>query len=339
MTASPSAIVFAYHTVGVRCLEVLLDGGVDVRLVVSHRDNPSETIWFQSVAALAAERGIPCILPDDPNTSEVLARARAAAPDFLFSFYYRHMLNEPLLAVPRRGAFNMHGSLLPQFRGRVPVNWALIHGATETGSTLHVMNEKPDNGPIVDQCAVPILGNDSARDVFVKVTVAAEIVLARSLPQLIAGTATLTPQDLRQGGYFCGRRPEDGRIPPAAGAAQIHNLVRALASPFPGAFFDAGAHRIVLQRTAILGTGAAAIAPAASTAAASAAATAPPTGRIAPTAGGFELRVEGSRLHLIAVDGVALRVFEGTLDGLPLTPDSLAAAFGTSLVTPNPDHL
>lgn len=230
-----SAVVFAYHNVGVRCLSVLLAHGVDVALVVTHRDNPKETIWFDNVAELAALHGIQTITPDNPNTPEVVAQIRALQPDFFFSFYYREMLKRELLEIPKHGALNMHGSLLPKYRGRVPVNWAIIHGETETGSTLHYMTEKPDNGDIVAQQAVPILPNDTALQVFQKVTVAAEIALNACLPDLLAGRAKAVKQDLSKGGYFGGRKAEDGVIDWSQSAQAIHNLVRAVAPPYPGA--------------------------------------------------------------------------------------------------------
>jgi methionyl-tRNA formyltransferase len=230
-----SAIVFAYHNVGVRCLSVLLAHGVEVPLVVTHRDNPKENIWFSSVQRLAELHGIPVITPDNPNVPEVVDQIRASQPDFLFSFYYREMLKRELLGIPARGALNMHGSLLPKYRGRVPVNWAIIHGETETGATLHYMTEKPDNGDIVAQQAVPILPDDTALEVFNKVTVAAEMALNGVLPALIAGTAPRMKQDLSQGGYFGGRKPEDGVVDWSQSAQQIHNLVRAVAPPYPGA--------------------------------------------------------------------------------------------------------
>ena len=232
------SVVFAYHNVGVHCLRVLLEQGVDVALVVTHEDNPHENIWFDSVAQLAEEAGIPVIKPADPNTPEVLAHLQKLELDFLFSFYYRHMLSEAVLAVPSRGAFNMHGSLLPKYRGRVPINWAVLHGETQTGATLHEMTVKPDAGRIVDQEPVPIAPDDTARDVFEKVTHAAEVSLRRALPKLLHGTAHLHPQDLSQGSYFSGRNPEDGRIDWGQSAQQIHNLVRAVAPPYPGAFCD-----------------------------------------------------------------------------------------------------
>jgi methionyl-tRNA formyltransferase len=246
------AVVFAYHNVGVRCLKALLAQGVEVPLVVTHEDNPKETIWFESVAATAAVRGIATITPADPNVPEVVASVAAARPDFLFSFYYRAMLKPPLLALPSRGALNMHGSLLPKYRGRVPVNWAIIHGEAETGATLHYMTEKPDAGDIVGQTAVPILPDDTAKEVFDKVTAAAETTLRAALPGLLDGTAPRTPQDASRATYFGGRNPEDGIIDWSREAASIHNLVRAVAPPYPGARTTLDGRPARILRTRVL---------------------------------------------------------------------------------------
>lgn len=248
----PSAVVFAYHNVGVRCLRTLLAHGVAVPLVVTHADSPSETIWFGSVAATAAEHSIPTITPGDPNATEVVGRIAALAPDFLYSFYYRRMLDPALLALGSRGALNMHGSLLPKFRGRAPINWAVLHGERTTGATLHYMAEKPDSGDIVGQTAVPILPDDTAREVFDKVTVAAEMTLDAALPLLDAGTAPRRAQDLSAGSYFGGRTPEDGIIDWNRDATTIHNLVRAVAPPFPGAFTLIGGHPARVLRTRVV---------------------------------------------------------------------------------------
>jgi methionyl-tRNA formyltransferase len=231
-----TAIVFAYHDVGVRCLKVLLAQGVHVPLVVTHRDSAGENIWFDSVAAVAREYDIPAITPDDPNLPATVETVAGLNPDFLFSFYFRQMMGPRLLAAGSRGALNMHGSLLPKFRGRVPVNWAVIKGERETGATLHYMVEKPDAGDIVDQQAVPILPDDTALEVFRKITLAAELVLHRSLPPLLAGKAPRIKQDLARGSYFGGRRPEDGRIDWNDTAEAVHNLVRGVAPPYPGAY-------------------------------------------------------------------------------------------------------
>jgi methionyl-tRNA formyltransferase len=185
---------------------------------------------------MAREAGLAVAKPGDPNEPAFVASIAALAPDFLFSFYYRQMLSPAVLAVARRGAYNMHGSLLPKYRGRVPVNWAVIHGERETGATLHEMVAKPDAGGIIGQEAVPIGENDTAGEVFARVTVAAGKVMDRCLPALLAGTAVAQPQDLGKGSYYGGRKPEDGRIDWARPAWDVHNLVRAVAPPYPGAF-------------------------------------------------------------------------------------------------------
>ena len=230
------AVVFAYHDVGVRCLSVLLAHGVSVPLVVTHEDDPGENIWFGSVKRLAELHDLPVVTPDDPNEGDIAERIAALRPDFLFSFYYRFMLGEALLAVAKEGALNMHGSLLPKYRGRVPVNWAVLHGERQTGASLHYMEKRPDAGALVDQQDVPILPDDTAGQVFNKVTVAAEQVLDRSLPGLLAGLAQRKPLDLGSGSYFGRRRPEDGHIDWRQPAWVVHNLIRAVAPPYPGAY-------------------------------------------------------------------------------------------------------
>jgi methionyl-tRNA formyltransferase len=304
------AVVFAYHTVGVRCLRALLGRGVEVPLVVTHEDDPAENVWFDSVAQLATTHGIPVIAPDNPNTGEVLAQVRAARADFLFSFYYRHLLGAALLDAAPRGAFNMHGSLLPKYRGRAPVNWAVIHGETETGATLHLMNARPDSGPIVNQFAVPILPDDTARDVFDKVTLAAEIVLWRCLPALLAGTATLIEQDLRAGSYFGRRTPEDGRIRADLSAAQLHDFVRALTHPYPGAFADLAQGRLHVWRTRHAGLASSTVSE-------------------AP-----QLTVAEGRLAIVCGDGRALHVDHATLDGEPLAARDFLMRFGGKASVP-----
>ena len=307
-----TAVVFAYHSVGVRCLSVLLAHDIEVKLVVTHEDAPGENIWFPSVAALAQEQRIPVITPPDPHEPRAFAKIKAAAPDFIFSFYYRSMLKPEVLAVARRGAYNMHGSLLPKFRGRVPINWAIIHGETQTGASLHEMVVKPDAGRLVDQMAVPIYPNDTAREVFDKVVVAAELVLDRSLEPLMAGVAKHTPMDLSKGSYFGGRKPEDGRIDWRSSAAHIHNLVRAVAPPFPGAFTEIDGERLFIHRTRLLGAAQLAARPAATL--------------FAP---------EGAQqIGAICADGRSLALLETALARGPISLNEFVLRFGRGPIFP-----
>jgi methionyl-tRNA formyltransferase len=243
------AVVFAYSEVGVRCVRELLAQGVEIPLLFTHADDPGESQWFGSVRQLAEAHGLNVVTPDSPNTAEWIAQGRAANADFLFSFYYRHMFDKAWLEIARRGALNMHGSLLPMYRGRAPVHWAILKGESVTGASLHYMLEKPDAGALVDQQSVNILENDTALDVSLKVAEAAEQVLRRSLPGLIAGNAPATPLDLAKGSYFGRRRPEDGRIDWRGGARSVHDLVRAVAPPFPGAFTEVNGCRLAVLET------------------------------------------------------------------------------------------
>jgi len=239
-----SAVVFAYHDIGVRGLEALLELGVDVKLVVTHQDSRTEKIWFGSVEEVARRNGITVITPADVNNAGVIARVSKCEPDFIFSFYYRQMLCKALLDIPARGAFNVHGSLLPKYRGRVPVNWAIIHGEKECGVSLHRMELKPDAGNLLAQAAVAILRNDTAFDVFQKLKCAAETLLLEVVPEMLAGRVIEMPLDLEKGSYHTGRKPEDGRIDWRRSAWEVHNLVRAVAPPYPGAFFDIGQRHV-----------------------------------------------------------------------------------------------
>jgi methionyl-tRNA formyltransferase len=247
------AVVFAYHDVGVNCLKALLSAGIQIDLVVTHQDDPNENVWFGSVAKLCEEQKIPYITPSANQLMDLVPQIQKLAPDYLFSFYYRHMIPAELLACAKIAALNMHGSLLPKYRGRAPVNWAILHGETETGATLHIMEVKPDAGDIVGQSAVSIDPNETATDVFGKVSQAAVTVMNQVLPALVQGHIPRKPNNLAQGSYFGGRKPADGEILWHQTAQQVHNLVRAVAPPYPGAFTDWQGQRRIVARTSLAG--------------------------------------------------------------------------------------
>jgi methionyl-tRNA formyltransferase len=243
------ALVFAYHNVGVGCIKALLDAGIQIELVVTHADDPHENIWFGSVAALCQERSIPYVQPEASDLLELLPQFKKIAPDYIFSFYYRYMITSDILATAGIAALNMHGSLLPKYRGRAPVNWAILHGETETGASLHIMEAKPDAGDIVGQVAVPIDPDEDATAVFAKVSNAAVEVMQAALPELLQGRVPRTPNVLANGSYFGGRKPEDGRIHWNQSAKQVHDLIRAVAPPYPGAFTDWQGARMVIAKS------------------------------------------------------------------------------------------
>ena len=241
--ASPRILFFGYSEVGHDCLELLLTRGDNVVALITHKDNPAEKLWFKPPALIAEKRGIPVHTPDKVSTPEWRETIAALRPDLILSAYYRKMISTRILGLAPLGAFNMHGSLLPKYRGRAPVNWAVLNGEPRIGMTLHRMVREPDAGAIVDQEGVDIGPRDTAEEAFRKVLPCARRVLARQIDALLSGTARETPQDDSQATYFGGRTPEDGRIDWTQSARRIFNLVRAVTDPYPGAFTDVGPAR------------------------------------------------------------------------------------------------
>lgn len=248
--------VFAYSDTGHACLKSLLDRGRNVVFVATHPDHPGEARWFPSVAELARSRGIEPMVVEDASDPSFLSAFRRAAPEIVFSFYFRAMLPEPILRSPRLGAFNVHGSLLPKYRGRAPVNWAVANGETRTGATLHVMTPRADAGDIVDREPVDIGPDDTAIEVQRRVTEAAVRVLERRLDELEAGNAPRTPQNEALATKFGRRTPDDGRIDWTRSARQVHDLVRAVAHPYPGAFTDVFGQKTFIWKTRVPNLGA-----------------------------------------------------------------------------------
>jgi methionyl-tRNA formyltransferase len=229
-------VVFGYHTIGYRCLKELLDRGEEVSTVVTHQDDPSEAVWFESVAKLAQTAGLPVLCPKAPNTPTFMRHMEILQPDLILSFYYRRLLSRELLAIPRLGGINLHGSLLPKYRGRSPVNWVLVNGETQTGVTLHSMTEQADAGDIIAQRPVNIAFADTALTLFERVAQAAVELFRETFPLIKAGVAPRIPQDPAQATYFGRRTPDDGRIDWDRPVLALYNLVRAVTTPYPGAF-------------------------------------------------------------------------------------------------------
>jgi methionyl-tRNA formyltransferase len=244
--AKPRILFFGYSEVGFDCLSLLLERGDNVIALITHEDHPHEKIWCKTPAGAAREKGIPVFTPESVNTPEWRERIAALKPDLILSVYYRHMIGTKILALPPLGAFNMHGSLLPKYRGRAPINWAVLHGEPRIGMTLHRMVKGADAGAIVDQDGVEIGPRATAEQAFRQVLPCARRVLARQIDALLTGTAQETPQDDAQATTFTGRKPEDGRIQWSMTSLQIFNLIRAVTDPYPGAFTDVGSVRLMV---------------------------------------------------------------------------------------------
>ena len=235
---SPSAVVCAYSSVGTAALEGLLKAGVKVRALYTYPQGADE-LWFTPPAAVARAHGIPVHEAPAFNEDSVYSAILAHQPDFLFSFYFREMIQARVLDIPRLGAYNLHGSLLPKYRGRAPLNWVLVKGETETGITLHAMTPKPDDGFIVAQTRLPIAWDETALSLTAKAASAGRELVAGAIPSLLDGSSPRIDQrTLGASTYFGGRKPADSRLDAAMTVQEAFNQIRAVADPWPNAFLE-----------------------------------------------------------------------------------------------------
>lgn len=231
-----TAVVCAYSPVGRAALEGVIGTGIGVKALFTYPQAPDEQ-WFEAPAALAERHGIPVFMEPAFNADAVYERIQALAPDLLLSFYFREMIQARFLELPKLGAYNLHGSLLPKYRGRAPINWVLVKGETETGVTLHAMTPKPDDGAIIGQTRLPIRWDDTALSLTLRSAEASRELVSDLAPKLVDGTAPrLDQKTLGPSTYFGGRKPEDSRLHFAMTAQEAFNQIRAVADPWPNAF-------------------------------------------------------------------------------------------------------
>jgi UDP-4-amino-4-deoxy-L-arabinose formyltransferase / UDP-glucuronic acid dehydrogenase (UDP-4-keto-hexauronic acid decarboxylating) len=248
----PVCVALAYGHFGCAGVAALLRAGAYLPLVLSHGDHGDDNRWWPSVERLCHRHGIPVLLDCTLTPgAAAYARLRDLAPDYLFSFYYKNLIGAEALKLSARGAYNLHGSLLPAYRGRAPINWQLVHGASRSGLTLHEMVVRADAGRIIGQTAVAVAPDQDAYGLTQQLLAVAPAFLDQALGAIFAGRARPRAQDLSQGEVFPGRRPEDGRIDWRQSARQVHNLVRAVAPPWPGAFTFHGAERLSVNATRV----------------------------------------------------------------------------------------
>ena len=248
----PKLLFFGFSMTGAAVLEELIKMDANIIGVYTYEDNPKEN-WFPSVKLLAQKYNIPTYTPEKLGAEDV-QNIKNLAPDIILSVYYRSLISDEILKVAPLGAFNMHGSLLPKYRGRAPINWVLVKGEKETGATLHYMVAKADAGDIVGQKVVPISNEDTALTLTQKVTAAACEIIKEVYPLIETKNLKPRKQDMSISTYFGRRTPADGLINWNQNAQTIYNLIRAVTKPFPGAFFEDGGKKIIIWRAKVLPT-------------------------------------------------------------------------------------
>ena len=208
---------------------------IHISAVFTHRENANENIWFKSVSDYCSLQGLRYFFSEDYNNEGIFKIIERINPGSIFSFYYRKIIPQSILDIPRYGAVNLHGSLLPKYRGRCPVNWQLLNGETKGGVTLHYMVKSPDAGDIIAQKEFPITEKDTPLSLYSKLENSGGILLNENVNAIIAGKCCRTPQNNSIATYYGGRKPEDGIINWQWSTEKIYNLIRAVTKPYPGA--------------------------------------------------------------------------------------------------------
>jgi methionyl-tRNA formyltransferase len=233
---------------GVACLQTLMGRGHQIAgvLVHAHAGPPAAG----SVAAVAREHGLPVMAPTDPGDPQLLRAIRELAPDLTVLAGYGPIVGQTFIDIPRRGCLNLHGGKLPQYRGSSPMNWALING--ETGFTISVIqvDRGVDTGPVLAERSFDIGPDDTIADLQDRANAVFPDLLADVVDEVGAGRARPRVQTQEGAGYWPLRFPDDGLIFwDEYTAQQIHNRIRALTDPYPGAFSFFGRQKLRLLRS------------------------------------------------------------------------------------------
>ena len=244
-------LFFGFSDIGYQCLKYLIDEEYYVIGVFTHDTDPHEKQWFKTAESLAKENFIPVFKPSTLKTKKWYRKVKYMQPDLILSLYYRNIIPEEIFSQAKFGAYNMHGSYLPTYRGRAPLNWAIINGENYSGVSLHVLEKTFDTGAIVDQEKVEFTEDEYVADIQPRITDAGVKLFKRSLEKLLDGNPQTTPQNENNATYFGKRTPEDGRIDFNKSAKDVYNLIRALSKPFPGAFAQINGKDTIFWRAKI----------------------------------------------------------------------------------------
>lgn len=232
-------VLFGGGNKGSVVLKTLLECGQEVIGVYSLKEDKHENIWYERVQDIAIANGIRVL--SGQSLKEI-------KPDVVFVAGWRYRIPLEEYTVPPKGCIVLHDSLLPKYRGFAPMNWAIINGETETGVTMFFIDEDIDSGDIISYRVVDINMSDTAKTLEEKLSSLYIELLEENLPFIEEGIHGL-PQDHSKATYTCKRVPEDGLIDWGKPSLQIHNLVRGLTYPYPGAFSYVDGSKVYIWKT------------------------------------------------------------------------------------------
>lgn len=234
MTTRPKVVFLGNHTVGVRSMNVIRRLA-ELKAVVAHPEDPEDGVVYESVYNTASSVGIPTIRSAGKN-KELPAFIAEQEPDLIWITDYRYLLPSEILPLAKIGAINLHPSLLPTYRGRAPINWAILNGESSLGLTAHFVDEGMDTGDIITQESYQLAQHEDVGDALDKLYPLYEAITEKVLLNAQSSNIPRTPQDHTAATDYPRRKPEDGHIDWEQSANDIWNLIRAVAKPYPGAF-------------------------------------------------------------------------------------------------------
>jgi methionyl-tRNA formyltransferase len=237
---------FGNHTVGVRALEAIAASD-EVVGVVCHPPDREDGVRYESVHDFACSRGWKTLRGKgrDDSVYEFVGKVR---PDLLWITDHRYLIPPQLINAASQGGVNLHPSLLPKYRGRAPVNWAILQGESELGSTAHFVDEGMDSGDVIAQKRYTLSPEQDVGDALNLLCPLYSQVTREVLQSFHRGQVPRTPQDHSQATVFPRRTPEDGLIDWKKPAREVWNLVRAVAVPYPGAFSFVAGEKLVVWK-------------------------------------------------------------------------------------------
>ena len=237
----------------VPCLQRLLEDGHEVPAVFTQPDKPvgrHAVLTPPPVKQLALSHGIPVYQPTKMRDGTAAALLRELAPDCLVVVAYGRILPQEILDVPPRGCGNIHGSLLPRYRGAAPIQWSVIRGETVTGVTSMFMDAGMDTGDIIDTLTTPIGENETAGELFERLAPLGARLLSTTLAAIADGTVTRRPQNDAEATMAPMLEKAMGRLDLTRPAQELHNQVRGM-NPWPGAFCTAGGKTLKIHETRV----------------------------------------------------------------------------------------
>jgi methionyl-tRNA formyltransferase len=243
-------VLFIYSELGFNLLKIILKKKIKIHLVITHINKKKERIWYPSCSELCKKRKINYIYFEKTSFDRIYNIIKDQNVSCILSAYFRKLLPEKILNVPKYGAVNLHGSFLPYYRGRAPANWQIINGEKYSGGTIHYMNKFVDKGNIIYQKKISITSSMTAFQLQKKINKTIISIINKHIYKIIKGICPSIKQR-KIGSYFRKRKPSDGRIIWNKSANDVYNLIRGLSSPYPGAFFLKDNKKIYIEKCSI----------------------------------------------------------------------------------------